>query len=1809
MAASHQAIVFNVAGSMLGGEALHESGVAGLPGDVLAAVRCGAERAEGPLLKLEAIPGEDVVVIQLADGPRLVLHPASASDLLKSNPRTRTDRAGETEPAVDALPWAQNEQRGAIGAAAAAIKWLAVVKPKPADHLAHLATAGIVQHVDGQVEEGVYSLPLSGVLSPLKGTAPLKTIPTDGDQPILVLLHGTFVDTASTFGKLWSNHPQVVKRLAEQYHHLYALDHATLGAGPVANALTLARALAPRTRLHLLCHSRGGLVAEVLVRAAARRLDKADEQLLDPATHRQLAELNGMLLEKQIVIERVVRVACPARGTLLASGRLDAYLSVLQWLLEQAHVPIVPQLVEFLYHLARNRTDIKLLPGLEAMTPSSALIAWLNTPTDGAGGELRVVAGDSQGGDLLSWLKTLLADAFYWTDNDLVVQTRSMYGGMPRLSGERGGALFYLARGDITHFSYFSQAETVEAIESGLLGKDTVKWSPIGPLSWLGKESGGVRGAQAPSPQTTRKAAERPAVIVLPDFLGSQLYHHSGLCAWLTPRSLGDADALCYRNGKDQQPLRAEGLNPAYYGELTERLRETHEVLCFGYDWRRPITEEAVRLAALVRAELSVRNASLRPVRLLAHGMGGLLVRAMQFEHPDTWLRLMAREGARLLMLGTPHAGSWAPMQLLTGDDAFGNTLSVSGPLFGDLKWRKVFAGMPGLLQLQAGLLDPMLQLDQQKTWERLAREDGEAAAKLSRWHRHAAWGIPPQQVLDQAVAFRRELDGHLAALTADAGKMAIVVGRAPYTPNGFVMSEPGLLYQYQQGDGDGRVTLASARLRGVKAWQVEAEHGMLPSARAAFSAYIELLNEGRTELLPGYATPENGNGERKGWDNRHPAGAPPKPRRPAWSGAHAALPNNALSVFETPDSGADTLPHAAVLAVRVQHGNLKFIPQPLLVGHYQALSLSGAEDVVDGLVDGRMRKALRAGLYPEAIGSCHVFANVARCTRSGRGIIPRPKAVTVVGLGEEGKLKAAELSYSVRLGVLAYAERYWEEIGKDGAFEIAATLIGSGGTGISVGNAALSIVQGVIDANVKLAECGWQPVRRLILIELYLDRATDAWRVLTMQSEATPERLCVEGDLIPGEGSLRRPLESSYRGATYDFITALHVRGEDPQHPCIAYSLDSKRARTEVRAQRAQGSLVRDLVAKASNSANTDAQIGRTLFQLLVPVEIEPYLAGSTDMVIELDRSTAALPWELLDTDAGSKLLSVASSAVPWSIRTKLIRRLQVAQFRAQVVDATTEDNVLVIGEPLCDPARYGPLPGARREALAVAKVAQSLGGGGREEMVQQLADHNDAQTIINALFARNYRAIHIAGHGMAGKHGGVVLSGPSTFLGADEIRAMRVAPELVFLNCCHLAHADAASALAEYDRTAFAANLAEELIRVGVRCVIAAGWAVEDAAAEKFATAFYAALFGGARFIDAVGEARRAAWEVNRQGNTWAAYQCYGDPEWSWRRAITAPQPSPEEEYAGIASSANLLLVLEGFATESDYANNRDLLRNEARLRYLDEKFGAKWGRQGEIAEAFGKAYAAMRASAPALKWYLEAIRAANGCASLSAMDGYAIQLSLPERDARDYREAIHMLRRMTEIAPSLKRHTIMAVAYKRLSTCYVRQGRLDNAEAALQEAEKNFGKAIERAHDDEAKYKYYPTRGRLACELRRRLLAAPDTPRALKIDEQQIQTVRESIRLAVEQSPTFWSIVAQSELELIAAVANGELHEKKTDMLDSLEDLYKRISAPRFWMYVHDDARFLLEPYRRLGMVHAAERQAADDVLRVLARYSEG
>jgi hypothetical protein len=82
--------------------------------------------------------------------------------------------------------------------------------------------------------------------------------------------------------------------------------------------------------LHLLSHSRGGLIGEVLSHCATDelelRLDSYDAEHVDCTA---LRELLDVLRDRGITVTRFARVVCPARGTTLASRRLDRWASFL----------------------------------------------------------------------------------------------------------------------------------------------------------------------------------------------------------------------------------------------------------------------------------------------------------------------------------------------------------------------------------------------------------------------------------------------------------------------------------------------------------------------------------------------------------------------------------------------------------------------------------------------------------------------------------------------------------------------------------------------------------------------------------------------------------------------------------------------------------------------------------------------------------------------------------------------------------------------------------------------------------------------------------------------------------------------------------------------------------------------------------------------------------------------------------------------------------------------------------------------------------------------------------------------------------------------------------------------------------------------------------------------------------------------------------------------------------------------------------------------------------------------------------------
>ncbi|MEO8118970.1 MAG: CHAT domain-containing protein, partial [Rhodoferax sp.] len=427
-----------------------------------------------------------------------------------------------------------------------------------------------------------------------------------------------------------------------------------------------------------------------------------------------------------------------------------------------------------------------------------------------------------------------------------------------------------------------------------------------------------------------------------------------------------------------------------------------------------------------------------------------------------------------------------------------------------------------------------------------------------------------------------------------------------------------------------------------------------------------------------------------------------------------------------------------------------------------------------------------------------------------------------------------------------------------------------------------------------------------------------------------------------------------------------------------------------------------------------------------------------------------------------------------------------------------------------------------------------------------------------------------------------------------------------LVFLNCCHLAGRDASLTLQPYDRASFAATIAQALIEVGVRCVIAAGWAVEDGPAEKFATTFYAVLLRGERFIDAVAAAREAAWRESPQGNTWAAYQCYGDPGWTWRRGGADAQrkaPPVGDEFVAVSSPVALALALETLAIRSRFSNvNAEAQRDQ--LHFLEAKFGPPWGAMGAVAEAFGVAYAQAKDSAKAIDWYRVAVNAADGSASFRAAEQLGSELARhgenlgDEASARQLiEEGIAQLSRLVALQATLERESLLGSAWKRLVMLEARTGHDAASLKALEKMAAHYARAEALARQMHADKLFYPAKNGISAELRLAFLQQ----RAPRLAEDRLSAVRESLNQAATEKPDFWSVVGQTELGLLEALAQGRLAGSGPGLMDAFRELKLRVPATSSWDSAYTDARFTLEPYQTVAS--ATEVRAAVELLKGL------
>ena len=1730
----------------------------------------GAERGEDKGTELDT-DADDVFEIELEDGTRLWTSSQRLVDEVLKLQRPRA--AGEVIVVPPDLQL-KGPSRGLIGKLAIKVfRWFRIDIPELAAKKLAKVWEDRTLGVKRDAGPGLYRVG-TGPTFDLRRLAEKERL-EPSDQPLLLFLHGTASSTAGSFGELWvPERRQILEQLLAPYQgRTVALEHRTLTESPVENAIQVLEGLPSGARLHLVSHSRGGLVGELLCRAGVAGgrapFDGEDFRLFpegDAPGHRQnLQMLNELLRSRRPQVERFVRVACPARGTTLASERLDIYLSLVLNLLQK--VPFLKIttdiLAELIMAIAKERSDPKVLPGLEAQVPGSPLVRILNRPDREVGGELRVITGDLEGESALSLLSTVLTDPLYQGDHDLVVDTLAMYGGAERL----GGAAFSFHRGsNVNHFRYFRNEDSAAKLPRALARK-------------VGEEDGfapfSVRQSDEGLPPYQRgEGPPRPVVLLLPGIMGSHLAIGDDRI-WL---DIGDLafGGLARLHIGETAVLAGPPLSLAYE-RLLRVLAVTHDVEPFPYDWRLSIGTEAARLAQRIEERLEEAERHGLPVSIIGHSLGGLVARAMVALHPATWERMGRHPDSRLLMLGTPNGGSHDIARALVGRDSLIKKLALL-----DFKNSKrtllgVINRFPGVLELLPG--SGSIDLFQIAGWEQIAASDQDADE----------WPLPSQAALAEAKSVRESIAG-----AVDPARMLYVAGWAAATPVDVTIEDA--LFRgkrvvfHATPEGDGRVPWSTGRLPGVKTWYMHAVHGDLADHEPGFEAIRELLVKGSTELL----------------STSPPAirGAPdrfemPEERAPLFPNAED-LARAALGAGR-PSPARKVYPRARV---KVLHGNLAYAQYPVLVGHYAGDTIVSAEAYLDRALEGRLQARAELGLYPGPRDTEEVFLNP-------KG---KPAGAIVVGLGQVGELSPGRLMRATTRGarklVLAIKEcdpTKGARPDSNDAMGITALLVGSGAGGLPVDECVTQILRGVADANRALTDSEalrgvW--IREVELIELFEDRAIQAAHALRRVRHDRELATFFEIDALPCVESRRGGRRRASLAEEDPWWQRLQIT-EDRQGR-LTFNRLTDRARSEVSLLPTQRVLVDDFIDDATETTSTDQRVAVTLFEMLVPNELKAQAPDRRSLVLVLDEESARFPWELMQErqrDAGG---ATGTAPKPLSVEAGVIRQLGAEQFRLQPMMARGR-SALVVGNP--PTSTFSSLAGAEAEAVTVAGVLGDQGFqvalllGNEERAKRAGGTPARAKEILHALYQRDYRIVHLAGHGVyeypledkarrceaCGQESkgntitGMVLS-DREFLTPALIEQMQAVPELVFINCCYLGKIEKERRQWHSKPSRLAANLATQLIQMGVKAVVAAGWAVDDAAAETFARVFYQQILSGAPFGEAVKSARRTCFEDYPGVNTWGAYQCYGDPAYSLAKGEGGRRPPHEPR--SLLSRAECLIDLYNIAEEAGTAVDAGLTMLLERLTGLDRELPAAWRSSAELIAALGRAYGELGQFEKAVECYSNALSCNDATLPVKAVEQLCnLEARLALSALRgDPKEAEAALERASTRLEGLITHCGLTAERRGL------RGSIAKRRAIL--APDLASKLEALVVMSEAYHEQRGPKGTPAAEVDPytlfNALAADVLICLLKEQPSKPKKLMDHLKLAKDaaadndrKDPSFWNAVVKPDCMLLEGLAKRQLDEEaRGEILAAYLHARHRAASPREFRSVLEQIDFYLE-----------------------------
>ncbi|HZI53842.1 MAG TPA: CHAT domain-containing protein, partial [Chitinophagaceae bacterium] len=1393
-----------------------------------------------------------------------------------------------------------------------------------------------------------------------------KDIPPDTNKPFLLFIHGTNSSTGGSFAEMLGT--ELWKYITKAYdQHILAFQHESLTKSPLQNVLELVKQLPANANLHLVTHSRGGIVGDILSRYSVNNGNNAgfsdiEIEFLNKEGRtddiKYIKAITNEFKKKTISIQKFIRVACPASGTTLASKRLDHFFNVTFNLLGLAIGgtvnPVYNAFKNLIASVVSARNDVSVLPGLEAMNPDSPFIKVLNYPgpVTVIDSPLAIISGNGRANLNLKALVIIASKLFFDAKNDLVVNTPSMYNGAKRLGLVQ---YFYDEGTTVDHFHYFKNPKTNNAMMDALKSNGNTLIPGFARLEQgaaLVEDRNAILKLEGGQVSKNTVTGKRPIVVLVPGIMGSNL-SKNGKLLWINYFRFLGGELSDLKVGKNDG-VEASSLIKTSYKTMADHLSESYDVVTFAFDWRHQLGETAKKFNARVKELLAYEQ----PIKIIGHSMGGVLVRDFMLQHNDTWQRLNKSAGFRLLFLGSPLGGSFRIPYVLFGKDPIVDKLSKIDIFNTKKDLLTIFSAFPGLLSLLPLTDDDNNDFAKAKTWKKMSKALGDAD-----------WPVPSDNDLRQFGSYRQFIIDN--SKNIDYANVVYIAGRDKATPSGYEVDQNGELVFLSTGAGDQSVTWESGipqkMTENGSVYYADVSHGALANEPVLFKAIDEILAYGSTLLL--------------------------KKNRPVIRATEESFKTPDANDFDLTAEGIQNtilgLSNEQVsqegispLRVSISNGDLRYSSYPLLAGHFLNDGILYAEKAIDYNLKGILMERYLLGIYPGEIGSSEV---IITGQKDFNGAI-------IVGLGEPGSLTAYQLSLSVEQGVAKYLlnlnsnTSLIHNLVKNQHVGISSLAIACSYGGLSVEKSLRAVVMGVQNANHKIIQTlgeDAKTVTHIEFVEQYQDRALGCLYVLHEMVQEEDQSL----NVVFEKKKIKKLLGSKERlpiDITDEWWTRIHVklkeyelkeitkdRSKEGWIRGLQFNVSTGGAREEQRDLFTSREIIQELIDDMSGNNQWTPQLAKTIFELLVPNDFKEQLKKQANINWIVDKDTASYPWELLQDST--------HNAKPLCINAGMVRQLATEHYRVKI-KPVTKNSALIIADPDLK-GFVNQLQGALEEGELVGSIFE------KAEFKAKKISRGSAAEIIQALFSDEYKIIHLAGHGVFNedptKGSGMVI-GKNVFLSTREISQMSSVPELVFVNCCHLGKTEGAAEAFYRNRFKLAANIGTQLIENGVKVVIAAGWAVDDAAALEFTRVFYEYMFEGYEFGKAVQAARQVIYEKYKYTNTWGAYQCYGDQFYTLRSIAKKRKPT---EYV-IAREAeidlnNLLNKLEvsGYSKES-------LLRELEDISAAVEKSNI---RNGEITESEALAYAGLCMYEEAMSKYESLLNMENASFSFSAMEKY--------------------------------------------------------------------------------------------------------------------------------------------------------------------------------------------------------------------------